>query len=152
MNPRHILDDLKQVATVALEFADHKALMAVGDKYEKLLADFPQLGTHPAYLDLLGATGGAHVHNSLFSLGLYGFGGYLVPSFDEGPFVDEDRYFIFGEVLYFGTGVEAVFAFDMQASSDLVYISPLSVPHYRCCCESFLQLLEAFVVGPYPQP
>jgi hypothetical protein len=96
-------------------------------------------------------TGGAHIHNQEFSLGIYGFGGYVVTSFDEGLFLDNDRYFGFGEVLYYRKPEPVwVLAFDFERDSDQVFTSPIEESDYVQCANTFLALLNDFARGTYP--
>lgn len=120
--------------------------------FDELLRSFPQLHEHPTYLEFLRLTGGAHIENEAFSLGIFGFGGHIVTSLDEeGPFVDMDRYFQFGDVLYPGPPESRfVLAFDLESHRDTVLISPFERSEYSPCCESFAELLESFVSGRYP--
>ncbi|MDI1478914.1 hypothetical protein [Polyangium sp. y55x31] len=119
---------------------------------DELLAETPALAKQTAYLAFLRRTGGVNLENDELSLGLYGFSGELVPSVtDEGPFVDQERYFQFGEVLYSGPPEERyVFALDLQSDSQAVWVSPFESSAYVPCCGSIVDLLEAFAAGRRP--
>lgn len=138
-------------AEVVPEYEGPDLFSEIKEQYEGLLQSYPQLKNYSAYLEFLRLTGGAHIHNENFSLGLYGFGGYVVASFDEGLFLDQDRYFIFGEVLY-TMKPEPVyfFAFDLQSNDDKVYASPDEKSEYNFCSPSFTDLLLEFTNGKYP--
>ena len=139
---------LKKIAVFTPEYDQAEAFK---EPYQELLDLYPALNHYTAYLDFLKATGGAHIHNKKFSLGVYGFGGYVVTSFDEGLFLDQERYFHFGEVLYHAQPDPIyVFAFDFRLQVDTVYLSPIEESDYRLCCNSFVELLSRFATGEYP--
>jgi hypothetical protein len=151
MNLQDVVAALKRVATFAPEYNERTVLAEIKEPYESLIKSYSQLKNYPVYLDFLKMTGGAHIHNHEFSLGIYGFRGQIVTSFDEGLFLDQDRYFHFGEVLYsIPADLVFVFAFDLRSAVDNVYISPIEESNYSLCCGSFSELLNRFANGAYP--
>jgi len=139
------------VATVTAEFPPESSRDEIETALNELLSEYPQLARFTAYVEFLRLTGGAHIHNQDYSLGIYGFGGYLVTSFDEGLFLDKDRFFLFGETLYHSHPEPVhVFAFDLKADTDLVFTSPVERSDYALCAASFLDLLNRFASGAYP--
>src|SRR5262245_44362263 len=100
MNLSSVIEALKRVAVVTPEYEGNDVFAEIKEQYESLIETYPRLKDYTTYLDFLKMTGGAHIHSQDFSLGIYGFGGYVVTSFDEGLFLDQGRYFHFGEVLY----------------------------------------------------
>jgi hypothetical protein len=151
MSIRSTLAALASVATVTLEFrvgADAQTRTPL----DALVRSCPALARYPTYLEFLRSTGGAHIHNREFSLGIYGFGGEIVTSFAEGQFLDDNRYFQFGEVLYHRQPDPVfVFAFDLKALSDQVVTSAIERSDYRPCAHSFVALLQAFIRGEMPR-
>lgn len=146
-----LIEKIKAVAKFSPEFETDEELSSIRKSYQDLLELYPALTEYPAYLEFLRLTGGAHIHNADFSLGIYGFGGEIVTSFEEGLFLDSERYFLFGEVLYLSNpDEEFALAFDFDSKQDLVYISPIGESDYTLCADSFLELLEKFSTGAYP--
>lgn len=151
MNLQSTIDVLKSTATLTPEFSPEIAEAANQKALSSLVIEYAELRKFLSYLEFLKLTGGAHIHNQEFSLGIYGFGGYVVTSFDEGLFVDGNRYFRFAEVLYKRNPEPVyVFAFDLQAESDLVLTSPIEQSDYVLCAPTFLALLNSFARGVYP--
>jgi len=145
-----VLEKLKTIAAFTPEFEADEVSAAINESYHNLVEAHPALRNYSTYLEFLQLTGGAHIHNTDFSLGIYGFGGYIVTSFDEGLFLDSERYFQFAEVLYpLHSNKEFVFAFDFKLKHDLIYISPLEHSNYILCSISFLELLTNFADGIY---
>jgi hypothetical protein len=145
------IEALRSFATFSPEYEGENIFVEIKDSYERLLDSYPRLKSYSTYLNFLKFTGGAHIHNQDFSLGIYGFGGYVVASFEEGLFLDQDRYFQFGEVLYHAEpDLVYVFAFDLDSKKDMVYISPIDQTDYIFSCISFIQLLNNFASGQYP--
>lgn len=143
-----VIDKLSLVAKIVSE---HDNLNVFSEEYEDLLKLYPRLKNYSEYLEFLRRTGGAHIHNQIFSLGIYGFGGYVVASFDEGVFLDQGRYFQFGEVLYLQQPEPIYFlAFDLETERDLVYSSANGHSEYNSCSSSFVELLLEFANGKYP--
>ena len=145
------MTSLGRVTVISPEYEGADAPAAIAGPLEQLTESYPRLRDYTDYLDFLRLTGGAHIHNKTFSLGVYGFGGYLVTSFDEGLFLDQGHYFRFGEVLYHAHPDPVyVFAFDLRSAMDAVYVSPIERSDYTFCCASFTELLNAFAVGKLP--
>lgn len=152
MNAQSILAALKSVATVTPEFPPEAVETETTEALAALMREYPALTKFSDYLEFLKLTGGAHIHDQEFSLGIYGFGGYVVTSFDEGLFLDNGRYFCFGEVLYYRKPEPMyVFAFDFEADSDLILTSPIEESDYVVCATTFLGLLNSFARAKYPE-
>jgi len=146
-----VIEKLRQVAVFAPEHAGGEALPDLMESYEDLLGSYPKIKDFPIYLEFLRTTAGAHIHNTDFSLVLYGLGGYVVPSFEEGLFLDKERYFLFGEVLYTSQpDATYFFAFDFQSKRDIVYVSKNEGATYTSCTPSFIDLLLDFASARYP--
>lgn len=144
------LDEVRRTAAVTPEF-DPADLGLVEEPLGELLAEHPALSGFPDYVEFLRSTGGAHIHNADFSLGLYGVGGEVVTAFDEGVFLEGNRYFIFGEALYTSQPEPVVFfAFDLQSGGDEVYFRLDETSEYTRCSASFLEFLAGFGAGRYP--
>lgn len=151
MNLEAAISALKETATFTPEFLPDNVQAETQEGLNVLLSEYPSLVRFPAYLTFLRLTGGAHIHNQDFSLGIYGFGGYVVTSFDEGLFLDKDRYLRVAEILYHQKP-EPIYslAFDLEAESDMVFSSPIENSDYSPCAESFLALLNSLARGLYP--
>ncbi|MGH7847472.1 MAG: hypothetical protein ACREQW_20190 [Candidatus Binatia bacterium] len=142
------IEKLSAVAKIVPEYENPNVF---SEEYEDLLKSYPRLKDYSDYLEFLRRTGGSHIYNEDFSLGIYGFGGYVVASFDEGVFLDAARYFQFGEVLYTQRPEPIYFfAFDLQSEQDRVYSSPNARSEYTFCSSSFVELLLEFANGKYP--
>lgn len=144
-----VIAKLKRIADFTPEYEDEDVASIVKEPYEELLLRYPRLICYKNYLDFLKLTGGAHISNQQFSLGIYGFGGYLVPSFDEGEFLDENRYFQFGEIKFFNFP-ELVLAFDLDSKEETVFISEFEEPNYKTLDCDFIDLLNSFSDGRLP--
>jgi hypothetical protein len=143
-----VIEKLSTVAKIVPEYEDPNVF---SEEYEDLLKSYPRLKDYSDYLEFLRRTGGAHIYNQDFSLGIYGFGGYVVASFDEGVFLDQARYFQFGELLYTKRSEPIYFfAFDLESDQDVVYSSPNGRSEYTFCSSSFSELLLKFANGKYP--
>jgi len=143
-----VIENLSSVAKIVPEYDNPDVF---SEDYENLLESYPRLKDYPDYLAFLRGTGGAHIHNQNFSLGIYGFGGYVVASFDEGVFLDQARYFQFGEVLYTKQPEPIYFfAFDIESERDLVYSSSNGQSEYTFSSSSFVELLLEFANRQYP--
>ena len=148
MNVQSTIVALKSVATVTPEFPPEAVETETTEELAALVTKYPALTKFSDYVEFLKLTGGAHIHNEEFSIGFYGFGGFVVTSFDEGLFLDDDRFFCFGEVLYYQKPEPVyVFAFDFESDSDLVLTSPIEESDYVVCATSFLGLLNSFAGG-----
>jgi hypothetical protein len=147
-----LLEPLSAVATVTPEYEGTDVPGATQEMYESLLETYPAIARFGDYTNLLRATGGVHADNREVDLALYGFGGYVVASFDEGYFLDRDRYFLFGELLYPRTpSPEPVFlAFDTQSDRDAAYCLDKPGGEYRLCADSLRDLLADLAERRYP--
>jgi hypothetical protein len=147
-----VIERLRSVAIVTPEYQGVDVFAAIQEDYEELLETYPGLKNYPDYLKFLRQTGGAHIHNQQFSLVIYGFGGYVVPSFEEGVFLDRERFFLFGEVLYTAQPDPSTlfFAFDLRSERDTVYCLVEEQSDYTPCAASFIGLLVDFAEGRYP--
>ena len=151
MNLQTTIAALKSVATVTPEFPPEVVETETREDFSALVREHPTLTKFAGYLEFLKLTGGAHIHNQEFSLGIYGFGGYVVTSFDEGLFLDSGRYFRFGEVLYHRKPEPVwVFAFDFESVSGLVFTSPIEESDYVLCATTLPGLLNNYARGVYP--
>ena len=131
------------------EFEGDNVSALVNTHFAELLQRYPPLSRYHNYLDFLNNTGGAHIHDERFSLGIYGFGGYLVPSFDEGEFLDNDRYFQFADVMYY-QDPELVFAFDFESNGEDIYIANFKDLNYFPVGCDFYTLLKRFADDQLP--
>ncbi len=104
---------LDAVATVTREYRGADVPAAVQLLIDELLAEFPGLGTCKEYLDFLAHGGGAHISNARFSLGIHGFEGYVVSALSERALLDQERYFLFAELLLLEEDEEIFFFFDL---------------------------------------
>jgi hypothetical protein len=147
-----LLERLDAVASVTPEYEGEDVPGATQEMYESLLETYPGIAKFRDYTDVLRATGGIHADNREMDLALYGFGGYVVASFDEGNFLDRERYFLFGELLYPRTpSPEPVFlAFDTKAEHDAVYCLEEPGGEYKRCADSFRDLLTDLAERRYP--
>jgi hypothetical protein len=145
------LERLKSVATVTPEFQGSDVYAGIKEQYDDFLRTYPSVAGLHDYLEFLRLTGGAHAHNQVFSLVLYGFGGYVVPSFDEGLFLDRERYFLFGEALYpRQPEPNAVFfAFDTALDGAVCWVRE-EHGAFTHCADSFSDLLLDFAEARYP--
>lgn len=146
------LDRLSAVITVTPEYEGSDVPGATAELIEELIEEYPGIAKFADYLELLGATGGVYAHGRGADLGFYGFGGRVVASFEEGWFLDRDRYFLFGEILYPQTpDPEPVFlAFDVSAGQDAVHYRTEDDGPYRRCADSLGQFLLDLAAGHYP--
>jgi hypothetical protein len=114
----------------------------------ELTAEYPGIAGYTDWLNLLRATGGVYTENDDVDLGLYGFGGNIT-SFAEGNFLDEDRYFNFGEMMYLRPASDPMLlSFDTQSGKVLVTDEELS--GYTPFADSFRDLLARLALGDYP--
>lgn len=146
------VEKLKAAAEFIPEFEGDDVFAVVREPYESLLDEYPQLKRYPDYLEFLRATGGAFINHPDYSLGIYGFEGYVVTSFAEDRlFLDRERYFHFGDVLYPAvSGMIYVLAFDFQSELDRVLVSENEAWEYSECSPSFARLLLDFAGGKRP--
>jgi hypothetical protein len=79
LNLSSVIIRLKQVADFAPQY--ECGVLVEDEEFRNLLESYPQLAKFPTYLEFLRITGGAHISNKTFSLGIYGFSGMVVPSF-----------------------------------------------------------------------
>lgn len=152
MTVSEALRRLQQNATFTPEVQGSDVASALADDVAELIESYPGIASLSDYLRFLADTGGAHISSETFSLVLYGFGGYVVPSFHEGYFIDNDRFFLFGEVIYPQAPEDppVFLAFDVQSGGDQVWIVRDESGDYRAWADSFCALLMNFAVGKYP--
>jgi hypothetical protein len=126
--------------------------LTIKESYDSLLRRYPRLESYGGYLEFLRRTGGAFIDHQDFSLGIYGFEGYVVTSFNESRlFLDRNRYFHFGDVLYADhPDLIYVFAFDFESEKDIVLVAENEKWEYAPCSPSFKELLLGFASGRYP--
>jgi len=144
------LNCLRQVAEFTPEYEGSDVPAAVREPVERLLAEYPRLARHADYVEFLRSTGGAHFDNDIWSFGIYGFGGYVVPSFEERLFVDKERFFLFGEILYYANDAEVFLFFDLPGNDETVWFCRSPGAGYRVCAASFRDLLRKICEGLYP--
>jgi len=144
-----VIDDLKKIADFTPQYTNG-ALPAAEQEFNELVTRYPQLNDFVAYLEFLRLTGGVHISNKIFSLGLYGFSGMVVPSFEEVSLIDLEHYFLFGEVLYYQSDTQSYFAFDLPSGKDHVYKAGDDDAAYRLCSSSFVDFLDRFARGDFP--
>jgi hypothetical protein len=143
---------LRAIAEFVPELEGDDVPSAVHDDLQNLIQSYPHLSRYDDYLTFLSLTAGAFVTNSAFSLGLYGFVGNAVPSFDEPRlFLDRGRFFHFGDVMYPPIDNKIyVLAFDLSLHDDSVLVTEDEVWEYTAVSPSFAQLLSDFARGRYP--
>jgi hypothetical protein len=139
---------LDAIGKTTFEFADGGDLE---EEARDLVDEYPGIASYDDYLALLRATGGTYTVNDDIDLGLYGFGGEGVTSFEEGNFLDEERYFLFGELMaQHGDGNSLLLAFDTRAGSDAVLYTTEELGEYTPFASSFRDLLTKLARGDYP--
>ncbi|SRR5690349_1789162 len=139
---------LDAIGKTTFEFPDGGDLEA---EARDLVDEYPGIAPYEDYLGLLRATGGSYTYNKDIDLGLYGFGGEGVTSFEEGNFLDEGRYFLFGELMpQHGDGDSLLLAFDTQSGSDAVLYTTEALGEYTPFASSFRDLLTKLSRGDYP--
>jgi hypothetical protein len=147
------LRQIEEVATLTPEYRGNNVVASTGQLIAALLDAYPALAACDDYIRFLRAHGGAHISNRKFSLGIYGFEGYVVASLEERSLVEEGRYFLFGELLIAGAEDELFLFFDLsrsvEASAPSVFWRTLDDPAYRACCASFLLLLSRCAEGTF---
>jgi len=145
-----VLESLRRIAMVTPEYEGDNVGAVTDAQVTELLQQYPSLVAHKDYLEFLRMTGGAHIRNARFSLGVYGFGGYVVPSLNEELVVEDDRYFNFGDVLYEDNQLEILFFWDIKDSAaEGCFARALDTPYFRCA-DSFTTLLQLFANGHAP--
>jgi hypothetical protein len=141
---------LAEIAKVTPELVGPDVPNATRDLLDELVETYPAIAKFGGYLELLGASGGLHIHNDDLDLGLYGLIGQVVPSFDEGWFLEDDRYFVLGEIMYPRAGkLEVFLAFDTTQDRDLVFARTHEGEHERVA-GSLEDLLSGLAEGRYP--
>ena len=151
MSADELIALLDAVGRTTFEFPGGDARDKTREPAEALVEEYPGIASHAAYLDLLRATGGVYTENDDIDLGLYGFGGESVTSFDEGNFLDRDRYFRFGELMPLkGDAEPLLLAFDTQSGSDRVFYTTEEPGEYTPYASSFRDLLAKLARGDYP--
>jgi hypothetical protein len=155
MDLADIIEKLKAVAELVPEYEGdpQDIYLTIKESFDSFLVRYPHLSHCPDYLEFLRSTAGAFIDHPEFSLGIYGFNGYVVTSFEERRlFLDRHRYFHFGDVLYPKRGGEIyVFAFDFHSEKDEVYVAANERWEYELCSPSFKELLLGFAEGKYPR-
>ena len=146
---RSMIESIKQIANFTTEFTDKISAHLRLVEIEQLTKRYPSLLNYSSYLDFMKLTGGAHIHNEKFSLGMIGFNGFLVPSFEEGV-LDRERYFRFAEFQLNTEGKpEFVFAFDFESGYDKVFSSKIHESKYVEFAANFEAFLSAISTGTY---
>src|SRR5262245_39040833 len=143
------IGDLKKTADFTPQYMK-EAFTEVLEEFHELLNRFTKINNLSTFLEFLRLTGRAHISNKIFSLGIYGFSGMVVPAFAEVSLIDLEHYFVVGEVLYVRSKAQFYFAFDLRLKKDQVYIAGDDDADYRLCSSSFVELLERFARGDYP--
>jgi hypothetical protein len=139
---------LDAIGKTTFEFPDGADLE---EEARDLVDEYPGIAPYADYLGLLRATGGTYTYNKAIDLGLYGFGGESVTSFEEGNFLDQDRYFLFGELMaQQGDGDPLLLAFDTTSGSDAVLYTTEEMDEYTPFAGSFRDLLTKLSRGDYP--
>lgn len=142
---------LDEIGKTTFEFTGDDVAARTQAPAEALVEEYPGIARYGDWLDLLRATGGTYTENDEIDLGLYGFGGQGVTSFDEGNFLDQDRYFLFGELMHLtGDDDSLLLAFDTEAGSDAVLYTTEEPDEYTPFAGSFRELLEKLARGDYP--
>ena len=75
------IEKLRLIADFTPEYEGQNVFSAIKEPYELLIDTYPRLKAYTIYLEFLKLTGGAYIDSPDFSLGLFGFGGYVVKSF-----------------------------------------------------------------------
>jgi hypothetical protein len=143
---------LRSAAKVTPEFEGSDVPGEMADRIEALIREYPGIASYRDYLQLLGATGGVGADNERFDLLLYGLGGYVVPAFDEGYFLDRDRYFLFGELMRLDEAdQDPIFlAFDTNSGRDRVMYLLEEGGDYIVFADSFSELVGKLAAGELP--
>ena len=118
------------------------------EEVEALVDAYPAVAGYEDWLALLRVSGGVYAENDDVDLGLYGFG-EKITAFSEGDFLDQDRYFGFGEMMYLRPESDPILlAFDTQSGR---CSSPTrSSSGYSPFADSFRDLLARLALGDYP--
>jgi hypothetical protein len=148
LNLSSVIIRLKQVADFAPQYECD--VLVEDEEFRNLLESYPQLAKFPTYLEFLRITGGAHISNKTFSLGIYGFSGMVVPSFEEVVLVEQEHFFQFGEVLYYESNAQCYFVFDLRSEKDSVYEIGENDTGYKLSNSSWIEFLQRFADGDYP--
>ena len=142
---------LDGIGKTTFEFTGDDVAGETREAAEALVEEYPGIAGYGDWLDLLRATGGTYTLNDDIDLGLYGFGGESVTSFEEGDFLDQDRYFLFGELMSrHGDGDSLLLAFDTRSGSDQVLYTTEDPGRYTPFASSFRDLLTKLSRGDYP--
>jgi hypothetical protein len=142
---------LDSIGKTTFEFTGDDVAARTKEPAEALVDEYPGIAPYSNYLDLLRATGGTYTENDAIDLGLYGFGGEGVTSFEEGNFLDQDRYFLFGELMHLtGEDDPLLLAFDTASGRDEVLYTTEEPDEYTPFAGSFRELLEKLAGGDYP--
>lgn len=153
MSADELIALLDAVGKTTFEFTGEDVAGRTEEPAEALVDEYPGIASYTDYLDLLRATGGVYTENDDIDLGLYGFGGESVTSFEEGNFLDQDRYFLFGELMHLrGDAEPLLLAFDTQSGSDQVLYTTEDPGEYTAFATSLRDLLAKLALGDYPPP
>jgi hypothetical protein len=144
------LKRIAEVAKVTPELVGPDVPNATQELMAELLAEYPGIRQFGDYLELIASTGGLHAHNDDFDLGLYGLIGQVVPSFDENYHVEDDHFFVFGELMYpRADDTEVFLALDTNLDHDTVFARTHEGEHERVA-GSVAELLSGLAEGRYP--
>jgi len=142
---------LDAIGKTTFEFTGDDVEARTREAAEALVEEYPGIERYEDWLGLLRATGGTYTRNQDIDLGLYGFGGEGVTSFEEGNFLDQDRYFLFGELMsQHGDGDPLLLAFDIRSAADQVLYTTEDPGEYTPFASSFRDLLTKLARGDYP--
>lgn len=147
----NLIRRLSEVAEFVTEYDPEEAADITEGPLAELVGKYPGIEKFSQYISFLKMTGGAFASTSEFSLGIYGFEGHVVKSFDEGLFLDQDRFFLFADVMYPDMKNIIYFAFDITTREDSVFMSADEDPTYAICATSFEAWLSRFILGNYPK-
>jgi hypothetical protein len=151
-----ILDRLSSKGTFVSECDYKNPPKDLKDDYNDLVKKYPAIAKLTDYKDFLLVTGGAGYEDKTVDMMFYGFSGYTVASFDEGNFLDKDRYFLFGELLYIkdenkeSEQRDIFLVFDTKSDSDAVYFGHMGEDYHKFA-GSFSEFLQNIADGKYPK-
>lgn len=140
------LDKLQRRLDVSSEIEYGLNKDYVKEKTNELIADYIGLQRKEDYIEFINNTGGAHISNDIISFMIYGFEGQIVTSFEEVELLYDNKYFVFGELMYLDESKPSLaFAFDIKSYEQFVYSSLLvNEPVFTKYSNSFIDLLNDF--------